>query len=137
GGVAGELFPFLPVSGVTVPENVNADSTATDFRVSLDRLQAACPGIESVALVVSWFGSDLRAGECEIRPKVETPNKSTNVAWSVDGVTRGAAQVISQVDGRPAFGGTPADFAVRQAIQECKARGLRVTFYPFLMMDIP
>ena len=31
----------------------------------------------------------------------------------------------------------PADFAVVQAIQELKARGLRVTFYPFILMDIP
>src|SRR5690606_37461930 len=26
---------------------------------------------------------------------------------------------------------------VTEAIRECKARGLRVTFYPFIMMDIP
>ena len=31
----------------------------------------------------------------------------------------------------------PADFAVVQAIQELKARGLRVTFYPFILMDVP
>ncbi|MFN3593042.1 MAG: glycoside hydrolase TIM-barrel-like domain-containing protein, partial [Thermaurantiacus sp.] len=30
-----------------------------------------------------------------------------------------------------------ADFAVVQAIQEMKARGLRVTFYPFLLLDVP
>ena len=37
----------------------------------------------------------------------------------------------------PVYGGTPADFAVVQAIQEMKARGLRVTFYPFILMDVP
>ncbi|MCC5963609.1 MAG: glycoside hydrolase/phage tail family protein, partial [Rhodobacteraceae bacterium] len=37
----------------------------------------------------------------------------------------------------PVYGGTPADFAVVQAIQEIKARGLRVTFYPFILMDVP
>ncbi|MCB1380528.1 MAG: glycoside hydrolase/phage tail family protein [Alphaproteobacteria bacterium] len=36
----------------------------------------------------------------------------------------------------PAFGGTPADFSVVQAIQELKARGYRVTFYPFVLMDV-
>ena len=40
-------------------------------------------------------------------------------------------------EGRPVYGGTPADFAVVQAIQEMKARGLRVTFYPFILMDVP
>ena len=44
---------------------------------------------------------------------------------------------MSQVDGRPAFGGTPADDSVRDLIAELRARGLKVTFYPFLMMDIP
>ena len=38
---------------------------------------------------------------------------------------------------RPEYGGAPADFAVVQAIQEMKARGLRVTFYPFILMDVP
>ncbi|MCC6008807.1 MAG: glycoside hydrolase/phage tail family protein, partial [Rhodobacteraceae bacterium] len=40
-------------------------------------------------------------------------------------------------NGDPIYGGTPADFAVVQAIQELKTRGFRVTFYPFLLMDIP
>ncbi|MBN9568972.1 MAG: glycoside hydrolase TIM-barrel-like domain-containing protein [Alphaproteobacteria bacterium] len=123
--------------GTTASENVLAVSTTADFRVSLDRLQASCPGIESVSLVVSWFGSDLRAGNCQIRPKVEIASKDNSRAWSVDGISRGSAQVVSQLDGRPAFGGTPSDFSVTQAIQECKARGLRLTLYPFLMMDIP
>ena len=38
---------------------------------------------------------------------------------------------------RPAYGGTPSDSAVVQAIQELKARGYRVTFYPFILMDVP
>ena len=33
-------------------------------------------------------------------------------------------------------GGTPSDGAVVQAIQELKARGYRVTFYPFILMDL-
>ena len=41
------------------------------------------------------------------------------------------------IDGRPAFGGTPSDDSVRDLIAELKARGLKVTLYPFLMMDIP
>ena len=32
---------------------------------------------------------------------------------------------------------TPSDFSVVQAIQELKSRGFRVTFYPFLLMDVP
>ncbi len=48
------------------------------------------------------------------------------------------AHLVSRdAEDRPVYGGTPADFAVVQAIQEMKARGLRVTFYPFLLMDVP
>jgi len=86
---------------------------------------------------VAWFGDDLRAGNCTVRPKVEVAAKTTLPLWSVNGVDRAAAPVISPVDGKPVYGGTPADFSVVQAIQAIKARGLRVTFYPFPMMDVP
>ena len=123
--------------GNSSAENVNAMAETADMVVSLDRLEAMVPKVESASLVVSWFGDDLRAGNCTIRPKVEMTAKSTNPEWIVNGVTRAAAQVVSYKDGKPVYGGTPADFSVIQAIRELKARGLRVTFYPFLMMDIP
>ena len=119
-------------------ENVNAMAGTADLEVSLDRLEAMVPSVRSVSLVVSWFGDDLRAGHCQIRPKVEIPQKTATPAWSVNGVTRDAAQVVSPDDqGRPVYGGTPADFSVIEAIRAIRARGHRVTFYPFLMMDIP
>jgi hypothetical protein len=125
--------------GATRADNLNALAETTDITVALDRLQASVPGIESVSLVVAWFGDDLRAGHCRIRPGVELPVKITSpIAWSVNGVSRANALLVSRdSDDRPAFGGTPADFAVVQAIREIKARGLRVTFYPFLLMDVP
>src|SRR5690606_671678 len=36
-----------------------------------------------------------------------------------------------------AFGGTPSDLSVLHLIAALKARGLKVTLYPFVMMDIP
>jgi hypothetical protein len=42
-----------------------------DIVVALDRLQAMAPAVESVSLVVAWFGDDLRAGHCKVRPGVE------------------------------------------------------------------
>lgn len=53
------------------------------------------------------------------------------------GLTRGAAQVVSYHEGGPAYGGTPSDASVLAAIADLKARGLSVTLYPLLMMDIP
>jgi hypothetical protein len=87
--------------------------------------------------VVSWFGTDLRIGHCQVRPGVEVAAKTTQpYAWSVGGVTRDEAYVVSQVNDRPAYGGTPADRAVVAAIQDLKARGFSVTFYPFISMDV-
>jgi hypothetical protein len=124
--------------GRTTAENLNARADVADLVEALDRLQAMAPKVESVSLVVAWFGDDLRAGACRIRPGVEVAEKTTSPAdWSVNGVERGDAHVVStDAEGRPVYGGTPADFAVIEAIRELKARGLRVTFYPFLLMDV-
>ena len=124
-------------AGDSEVENVNGIAGSADMVVSLDRLESMVPSVGSASLVVSWFGDDLRAGQCTIRPKVEMAEKNTTPAWSVNGVGRSAAQVVSYQDGKPVYGGTPTDFSVVQAIREMKARGLRVTFYPFVMMDIP
>ena len=125
--------------GATQPENLNALPDATDIVVALDRLQAMVPAVESVSLVVAWFGDDLRVGSCKVRPVVEVSAKSTTpLSWSVNGVSRANAFLVSRDDqDRPVYGGTPSDFAVVQAIREMKARGLRVTFYPFILMDVP
>ncbi|WP_111431326.1 glycoside hydrolase/phage tail family protein [Rhodobacteraceae bacterium DSL-40] len=125
--------------GAQIPENLNARSDTADMVVALDRLQAMAPKVESVSLVVAWFGNDLRVGDCTIRPGVEVSEKTTSPqTWSVNGVSRSAAHLVSRDDqDRPVYGGTPADFAVVQAIKEMKARGLRVTFYPFILMDVP
>jgi hypothetical protein len=125
--------------GATLAENLNAIPETPDIVVALDRLQAMAPAVESVSLVVAWFGDDLRAGNCKVRPGVEVAAKTTTPAvWTVNGISRTDAYLVSRDAGdRPVYGGTPADFAVVQAIREMKARDLRVTFYPFLLMDVP
>jgi hypothetical protein len=124
--------------GKSAPENRHVSYAASDIEASLDELQAVCPNLERVAIVVAWFGSDLRCGNCTIRPKVDNALKETHGAtWSVAGLSRSTAQLVSSSDGRPAYGGTPSDASVRHLISELKARGLKVTLYPFVMMDIP
>ncbi|MCP1198124.1 glycoside hydrolase/phage tail family protein [Notoacmeibacter sp. MSK16QG-6] len=110
----------------------------SDLAASIDELMALCPHLRHIALVVSWFGDDLRAGNCAIRPGVTSPSiGAKKLVWSVDGLTPAAAHRISTLDGGPAFGSTPADISVIEAIRSLKARGLSVTLYPFVMMDIP
>ena len=80
-------------------ENLNALADSTDMVVALDRLQAMAPAVESVSLVVAWFGDDLRAGSCKVRPGVEVSAKSTTPAsWSVNGVSRASAFLVSRDD---------------------------------------
>lgn len=124
--------------GVTASENLHTTEGGSDWSASIDQLEELLPNVSRVALVVGWFGTDLRIGECELRPGVETASKTTEpYAWSVSGVTRDTAYVVSQSGGRPAYGGTPADASVVAAIQDLKDRGFSVTFYPFIAMDIP
>jgi hypothetical protein len=124
--------------GETVPENRHVLFGAADITASLDELQALCPNLADIALVVSWFGDDLRAGHCTVRPGV---TKATGVnfskPWSVSGVGRGGARLVSSHGGGSAYGGTQTDASVVAAIREIRARGLKVTLYPFVMMDVP
>ena len=118
--------------------NRHSSDGRADWPVALDELEATCPNVGAVSLVVSWFGDDLRCGACTVRPKVEIGHKITQPgSWSVAGIGRASAQTVSQIEGRPAFGGTPSDTSVLRAIGDLKARGLDVVFYPFVMMDVP
>jgi hypothetical protein len=134
-----ETSAVVPVlgPGQSAPENRHVTTAASDVMASLDDLQATCPSLERVAIVVAWFGGDLRAGECKVRPGVDNAIKVTSGGtWSVAGVMRPDAYLVSSIDGVPSYGGTPSDDSVVHLITELKARGLKVTLYPFLMMDV-
>lgn len=122
--------------GQSKTANINSPSGLPDFLTSLDQMDTELPNCDAVSLVVSWFGNDLRCGECEIRPKVEQAEfDAANMPWSVSGVLRSGAGVVPLVEGRAVYGGTPADTAVIQAISEMVTRGKRVLYYPFILMD--
>jgi hypothetical protein len=124
--------------GVEAPENQHSSEARADLVVSLDQLEAELPNVRRVNLVIGWFGDDLRAGVCRVRPGVDAPAKETQpIEWMVAGRSRSAAHLVSRAGERANYGGTPADKAVRQAVGELKARGLHVTLYPFLFMDVP
>ncbi|WP_028033351.1 glycoside hydrolase/phage tail family protein [Chelativorans sp. J32] len=113
-------------------------TAATDLEASLDELQMLCPNLESVSLVVAWFGTDLRAGDCKIKPMVShNDSKAMSMEWQVSGLNREDAQVVSRHNGAVAYGGTPTDRSVMEAIKAIHARGLKVALYPFIMMDVP
>ncbi|GIU67609.1 baseplate multidomain protein megatron [Candidatus Phycosocius spiralis] len=119
-------------------ENLHVKSAQTDLVVSLDQLGRDLPNVRAISLVIAWFGTDLRAGMCKIQPRVDQAYKVTQPrAWQVAGLSRQKAELVTQVDDRPAYGGSPEDQSVIEAIQELKGRGHFVTHNPFVMMDIP
>ena len=123
--------------GETETLNRHVLFAGSDIAASLDELQAVCPALEHIALVVTWFGDDLSAGECRVRPKViDNGVSGFSQPWVVSGLTRDLAPVVTYHQGHAAYGGTPSDRSVIDAIEEIKARGLKVTLYPFVMMDI-
>lgn len=129
---------FEEDKGVSRWANINNADGRADIVVSLDHLSQELPAVESVSLVVSWFGDDLRCGQCQVRPKVEfSGDDPAAMPWRVSDETRNSAGVVSQLEGRAAFGGTPTDASVLEAIAEIKAGGRQVMFYPFVLMDIP
>ncbi|WP_019961420.1 baseplate multidomain protein megatron [Woodsholea maritima] len=123
--------------GEALSENQHS-SRGVDVLASLDDLEARLPKCRSVALVVAWFGTDLRCEACQLKPGIEVRLKTTQgVEWGVAGLNRDNAYLVSQKEGRPAYGGTPSDDSVKALIGELKSRGFQVTFYPFILMDIP
>ncbi len=124
--------------GVSETANRQVSHADSNFTAAMDELQALCPNLEQVALVVGWFGDSLDCSACTIRPKVETRGRQTAGAqWAVSGLNVSSAGEVSRHEGRPAYGGTPSDESVLAAIADLKARGLKVALYPFLMMDVP
>lgn len=124
--------------GIERPLNMHNGSGDADFVRSLDQMRDDLPGAVSTALTVGWFGDDLRAGECRIRPGVETRERHTvPYGWEVSGQDRSDAYLVSQSGGTANYGGTPSDRAVIEGIQAMKAEGIAVTLSPFLLMDMP
>lgn len=118
--------------------NRNMRQASTDWRQSIDELQALCPNLKSVALVSAWFGDDLRASHCRFRPGVEVVARNGETRpWKVGGLSRATAHLVSTSNGGPAYGGTPDDASLVEAIRDLKARGLKVVLYPFVLMDVP
>ena len=150
---AGEAFCLIPASGETIyqaeavqlvsgfnttkPDNVHNAFRLPDMVYSMDNLIRMQDNLDAVLLVVSWFGNDLRAGTCQIRPRTESQNNRTltPVDWTVAGYTRATAEVVPyDDDGRPEYGGTPSDASISSCIAHLKSKGLRVVFYPFILM---
>lgn len=117
--------------------NVNNVQSKPDIIAALDQLEDQLPECKSVSIVVSWFGTDLRLDHCTLSPGIETRERVTTPdIWSVGGKDRASSTLISRRDGSPVYGGTPSDQSVVDLIKELRRRGMAVSLYPFILMDI-
>lgn len=118
--------------------NLHTIEEIPDFSVSMSQMQRELPNCNAASLVVSWFGDDLRCGNCEIRPKVSfdpATGSAFSAAWRSGGIDLAQVQRLPQLNGKSIYGGTPSDASVLEAIQDLKSRGLEVMFYPFILME--
>ncbi len=122
--------------GRNVSANIHTPQGRTDLSVALQALDEELPACQSASLVVSWFGSDLRASACTVKPKVEDRNvDGVPLPWRAGGIGRATADEVVRVSGRPVYGGTPSDSSVVEAIAALRVQGKAVMFYPFVLMD--
>lgn len=127
---------FEESTGAYRSANISTPAGKTDMSVATEALVEELPNLQAASMVVSWFGDDLRCGNCTIRPKVENAEiEGTEMLWSVSGIPREEAQIIVRENDRPIYGGTPTDASVIEAIQALKNAGKAVMFYPFILMD--
>ncbi|MCW2317596.1 uncharacterized protein (TIGR02217 family) [Rhodoblastus acidophilus] len=132
-----------PINAYLAPGGAKAD-----YSFALDQLQAAHPECRTVALVCAWFGDSTDAAACKIYPatnfigggfKTYTDGAWSGADWQVSGLTQKSSGLIpiSTSNGSAAYGGTPSDQSIVRCIRDLRARGLRVIFYPFILMDAP
>ncbi len=120
-----------------LPMNLNTPTGQTDIDAALDALERELPRCASSLLIVSWFGSDLRASACEIEPKVEYSDRFAPAQpWSVAGRAAIDTPEIARLGDSITYGGTPSDASVIEAIAALNARGQKVVYYPFILMAI-
>jgi GTA TIM-barrel-like domain/Conserved hypothetical protein 2217 (DUF2460) len=144
-----------PLAGINYYYN-GSPSAETDYSVSIDQLQTVFPACQTVAVVCSWFGSAAAgtdaaaedASQVRIYPSTTYIggsfykwNGSTWVSenWHCSSLTQTSSWLIpiSQTGASFDYGGTPSDQSITECIQDLKARGFRVVFYPFILMDSP
>lgn len=117
--------------------NQNNRENKADCLVSLDQLQDACPNLEWVAPVVSWYTSSIDAGSCNILPGVEYKESSTSPdVWQVANYNRQTAQQITKNEyDSPIYGGTSNDASILRYLNELKSRNYKIMFYPMVLIN--
>lgn len=125
-------------SGYQVPLNQHTPEGKANMLVALDQLQETFSNLEWVGVAVNWFGTSMDIATCEIWPCVEyqANTQTTPDDWQVAGLTRATGRLIGNDAGAVRYGGTPDDGSIVRLLTELRARGLKIFFYPQMLMDV-
>lgn len=110
-----------------------------DSVYSLNQMQSICENVKWVAPVVCWFGDNIDAGQCLIRPAVEFKDDQVEYSeeWQVAGYDRETAYEISKDEkNNPQYGGSVSDQSVLRYLAELRSRKLKIMFYPMFFLDV-
>lgn len=122
-------------------ESINSHNhqNIPDSLRSLDQMQAVCENVEWVAPVVCWFGDNVNAGSCLIKPAIEfnDPDITYSEEWRVGKYNRSSAYIITKDnENNPLYGGSINDESVVRYLTELKQRTLKTMFYPMFFLDV-
>ncbi len=121
---------------------LNGYGNVTDYTIAIEQLLAAFPDCTTVAVVCAWFGNLTDITQCQIYPSTTYINGTFEQAsgasdeWRCSSLTQSSSGLIPipQVGSSFIYGGTPSDQSIVRCIRDLKSRGLRVVFYPFILM---
>ena len=138
----GQRVTELSLSSINRYASGGSGST-TDYSISINGLQAEFPSCTTVAVVVAWFGNSTDITACQIYPSTTYIGGTFQQAsggsdvWRCSSLTQASAGLIpipTASNGSFIYGGTPSDQSIVRCIRDLKSRGLRVVFYPFILM---
>lgn len=119
-----------------LPDNYG-DSGVTFLANTVNHFKTYYPNLKWIWLEPSWFGDDMRAAYCDIKPRVISKTDSCSVDWKVSGLDRAGVDANTTYNTKPAFNGTINDASLIEAIKFLKANGYKVGIKPKILMDIP
>jgi hypothetical protein len=132
-------------SALTAINGYAGGGATTDYSIAINQLQAQHPECATVAVVCAWFCDGLTAGACNVYPTTTYIGGNFRRAaggadhWRCSSLTEASDGLIALPSNAAGFvyGGTPSDQSIVRCLQDLKARGFKVVFYPFLLMTAP
>ena len=116
--------------------NNNTGTGVSDAIVSLDNMQREFPNLDSLSVIVTWYG-DTDDDTMNILPRQDASDGGPvfSATWNVGSYTRANTPYATMNGDIANVGGTPGDLGLIEFITEVKARGIKVMLYPFLQSD--